>query len=275
MSRSFISLTTVGQDTTATAKRNADQPSCHTSLLNSAHLPRRSGVGSRSPITRRCSATGHASSNLEWQGTAGYGCTEISVANEFSVARTTAKAAVERLVHDGLLRRAANKSARVPVLGFDEVRDVYFSRGLLEATVMQRLAIDGMVPQDAKSALRRFDAAVELDDQAEVVEADIAFHRSLVDSLGSERFSRVYQSLMGEAQLCMAQVQYLSLLNPRHHCGRTRVHRCRDRGARPGPGGGDDRRPPVQCQYADRCRSSGTGRHRPRLKPARAVRGRR
>jgi DNA-binding GntR family transcriptional regulator len=145
----------------------------------------------------------------------GTAVTEISVANEFSVARTTAKAAVERLVHDGLLRRAANKSARVPVLDLEEVRDVYFSRGLLEATVIQRLAVDGKVPEEAKAALRRFDAAVELGEQAQVVEADIAFHRSLVDSLGSERFSRVYQSLMGEAQLCMAQVQYLKLLNPK------------------------------------------------------------
>jgi DNA-binding GntR family transcriptional regulator len=141
--------------------------------------------------------------------------TEISVATEFSVARTTAKAAVERLVNDGLLRRSANKSARVPVLGLDEVRDVYFSRGLLEATVMRRLAGEGRVPEDALAAMRRFDTAVDREEMAQVVESDIAFHRSLVDSLGSERFSRIYHSLMGEAQLCMAQMQHLKLLDPR------------------------------------------------------------
>src|SRR6478672_1936044 len=118
----------------------------------------------------------------------GVAVTEVSVANEFSVARTTAKAAVERLVHDGLLRRTANKSARVPVLGFEEVRDVYFSRGLIEATVMQRLAVAGTVPAEAKEALRRFDEGVESGIQAQVVESDVAFHRALVDSLGSERF---------------------------------------------------------------------------------------
>jgi len=145
----------------------------------------------------------------------GVAVTEVSVANEFSVARTTAKAAVERLVHDGLLRRAANKSARVPVLDLDEVRDVYFSRGLLEATVMRRLAQDGQIPADAKAALQRFDIAVDQGEQSQVVESDVAFHRALVDSLGSERVSRIYQSLMGEAQLCMAQMQYLRLLDPR------------------------------------------------------------
>ena len=145
----------------------------------------------------------------------GVAVTEVSVANEFSVARTTAKAAVERLVHDGLLRRAANKSARVPVLDLDEVRDVYFSRGLLESTVMQRLAVDGRVPQEAKNALQRFDIAVDQGEQSQVVESDVAFHRALVDALGSERISRVYLSLMGEAQLCMAQMQHLQLLDPR------------------------------------------------------------
>ena len=145
----------------------------------------------------------------------GVAVTEVSVANEFSVARTTAKAAVERLVHDGLLRRAANKSARVPVLDLDDVRDVYFSRSLLEASVMRRLAQDGLIPADAKAALRRFDIAVDQGEQSQVVESDVAFHRALVDSLGSERVSRIYQSLMGEAQLCMAQMQYLRLLDPR------------------------------------------------------------
>lgn len=145
----------------------------------------------------------------------GIAVTEVSVANEFSVARTTAKAAVERLVHDGLLRRAANKSARVPVLDLDEVRDVYFSRGLLEGTVIRRLAQDGLIPAEAKLALQRFDAAVDQGEQSQVVEFDVAFHRALVDSLGSERISRIYQSLMGEAQLCMAQMQYLRLLDPR------------------------------------------------------------
>ena len=103
----------------------------------------------------------------------------------------------------------------MPVLDLDDVRDVYFSRGLLEASVMRRLAQDGLIPADAKAALRRFDIAVDQGEQSQVVESDVAFHRALVDSLGSERVSRIYQSLMGEAQLCMAQMQYLRLLDPR------------------------------------------------------------
>jgi DNA-binding GntR family transcriptional regulator len=162
-------------------------------------------------------AVHHAMRARILNGTAspGTAVTEISVATEFSVARTTAKAAVERLVHDGLLRRAANKSARVPVLDASQVRDVYFSRGLLEVAVIERLARDGRIPAAANTALESFKDAVTRGDMSKVVESDIAFHQALVDSLGSERFSRIYQSLIGEAQLCMAQVQHLKLLDPK------------------------------------------------------------
>lgn len=144
----------------------------------------------------------------------GSAVTEILVASEFSVARTTAKAAVERLVNDGLLRRAANKSARVPILDPDQVRDVYFSRGLLESGVVQRLAEAGRVPAAAGQALEQFDVAVQRNQMSEVVASDIAFHRALVDALDSARLSRIYSTLMGEAQLCMAQMQHLRLLDP-------------------------------------------------------------
>ena len=50
--------------------------------------------------------------------------TERGLAEWFSVARPTAKAAVERLVHDGLLQRSENTTARVQVLGVEDVRDL-------------------------------------------------------------------------------------------------------------------------------------------------------
>lgn len=141
--------------------------------------------------------------------------TEAVVATEFSVARVTAKAAVERLVHDGLLRRTANKSARVPVLEAADVRDVYFSRQIFESAVVDQVAALGSVPQAARTALTAFDQAVADNDLVRVVETDVGFHTALVESLGSARLTRTFRSFTGEMQLCMAQVQYLKLLDPR------------------------------------------------------------
>lgn len=48
---------------------------------------------------------------------------------------------------------------------------------------------------------------------AEVEIADMRFHRSLIDAVGSERTSRLYDSLASEVVFCMSQVQGASLLS--------------------------------------------------------------
>ena len=144
---------------------------------------------------------------------AGAPVTEKLVSDEFAVARPTAKAAVERLVFDGLLRRQANKTARVPALTVDEVGDLYRSRALVECGAMWTVAESGHVPDEARSALERFDLAFTRGEVSAVVEADVDFHRSFVDALGSPRVSRMYDSLMAEFHLCVARVQVLGRLD--------------------------------------------------------------
>ncbi len=132
--------------------------------------------------------------------------TEVAIATEFCVARTTAKAAVERLVHDGLLCRQANKSARVPIIEIKDVLDAYLGRRLLEGAVIQRLAEEARVPEETHIALKRFGTAIERNEWVQAAETEISFHQSLVDSLGSKRLSRIFGSLMDETQLCRAEV---------------------------------------------------------------------
>lgn len=144
---------------------------------------------------------------------AGAPVTEKLVSEEFAVARPTAKAAVERLVFDGILRRQANKTARVPVLTLDEVRDLYESRTLLECGAMARVAGRGHVPDQARLAMERFDLAFVRGDVSAVVEADVDFHRAFVDALGSPRVSRMYDSIMAEFRLCVARGQVLGRLD--------------------------------------------------------------
>lgn len=140
--------------------------------------------------------------------------TEILLATRFSVARPTAKAAMERLVHEGLLTRQTNKTARVPLLSIADVQDLYYSRGFLERELVMALCERRVVPGAARKAvqaLREFEGAPDLTD---VVSADVAFHLALLDSLESPRLRRLYETLMGEVRLCMAQVQAHQLLEP-------------------------------------------------------------
>jgi DNA-binding GntR family transcriptional regulator len=152
---------------------------------------------------------------LTGQLTGGTPLTEKEISTFYDVARPTAKAALERLVYEGILRRATNKTARVPLMDADDIRDLYYSRAFLEREVVAALAATGNVPAEAQDALAVLRAAI--DHQAtltEVVQADITFHRSLVNALNSPRITRMYDSVIGETHLCMAQVQARHLLSP-------------------------------------------------------------
>jgi DNA-binding GntR family transcriptional regulator len=141
--------------------------------------------------------------------------TEKQLSTEYEVARPTAKAVIERLTHDGLLRRDANKTARTPLMTVADIRDVYYSRGFLEREVVTALARrrKDRVPIDAHRHNDELRAAAAESSLMALVAADIAFHRSLVDDLGSRRLSRMYSLLSGEVHLCMAQVQAHHLLD--------------------------------------------------------------
>lgn len=138
--------------------------------------------------------------------------TETDVASSYEVARPTAKAAIEKLVSEGLLVRGVHKTARVADLGPDSVRDIYNARAYLESEVLRRLAFRRNAPARAVQANNEI-AALATGAPLDVVEPDMRFHTSLIDALGNERISKMYHSLVGEARLCMSRVQSLHLLD--------------------------------------------------------------
>ncbi|MBO0881139.1 MAG: GntR family transcriptional regulator [Mycobacterium sp.] len=140
---------------------------------------------------------------------------EQATAERYGVARPTAKAAIDRLVNTGLLRRTANKSARVPQLTEEDVHDLYFSRLVIESMAVAHLANEGISSEPAVKALRDFDVAAKGESVRGVIDADIAFHQALVESVGSPRVLRMYTSIIGEAHLCMVLKQTHHLHTPR------------------------------------------------------------
>lgn len=137
--------------------------------------------------------------------------TEAEVARTFEVARPTAKAAIEKLVGEGLLQRGAHKTARVLRLDPDDVRDIYRTRARVEAQVLHELARTRTVP-DAAVAANAEIAALTDGAPLSVVEPDMRFHTALVDAVGSVRTSRLFGTLVTEVRLCMVQVQGKHLL---------------------------------------------------------------
>lgn len=133
--------------------------------------------------------------------------TEHWAAAEFEVARSTAKAAIDRLVREGLLRGGVHKSAVVPRLTAEDVTDLYFSREPIERLAVRHLAERSEVPKAAERHLTLMQAAVAADDAVEHAVNDIALHRELVAATGSRRLRRMHDLIIAEAQLCIAQVR--------------------------------------------------------------------
>ena len=133
----------------------------------------------------------------------GESVTELGLAERFAVARPTVKAAVERLVSEGLLVRTMHRSAQVPGLTTEQILDVFALREILERTAIETLTERREVPREAERAVHEMADADGTRDVAGIVEADVRFHRALVAAVGSPRLERAHAQIMGEAQLAI------------------------------------------------------------------------
>lgn len=133
----------------------------------------------------------------------GTAVTEAYVSTTYSVARPTARIAIDRLVADGLLVREPHHAARVRRLDRHDIDDLFVSRAAIEAAAVELLAASSSIPAEADEANRDLG---ELPNHASYAERDLAFHRALVHGTTSVRLPRLHDMLMGEIELGIAQV---------------------------------------------------------------------
>lgn len=137
----------------------------------------------------------------------GSSLTEVRVSEDFGVARSTAKAAVERLVAAGFLDRSPHRSARIPLLTEHDVIDLYETRQIIEGAAVRLSAASGAPPIAAEKAEADLISAAARGDRDAVASADVAFHAALVESAGLRNLADLHATLMGRAHIAMVQVQ--------------------------------------------------------------------
>lgn len=142
---------------------------------------------------------------------------ETEIAAAFGVSRPTAKGAILTLIQGGLLRRDPHRSAYVPQLTAEDVRDLYRVRTPLELEVVRGLASERIVPAGADDAVRVLERLPDETPPSQFIAADLRFHRALVDAAHSPRLSRLYDAILDEIHLSMKQ--------SRHAVGRERIAR--------------------------------------------------
>jgi DNA-binding GntR family transcriptional regulator len=130
---------------------------------------------------------------------------ETQVAGGFDVSRQTVREAIRQLAHDGLVRHDRHRGAVVVDLDRDDITDIYAVRQVLETAGVDRLAAaDAEAVAAVERAFERLAAAATDGGWANVVDADIAFHRSLVALTGSPRLARAFDTITGELAFCLS-----------------------------------------------------------------------
>ncbi len=132
---------------------------------------------------------------------------EAELCEVFGVSRHTVRTALRALGHEGLARLEPNRGAFVPELTADDVADLFRLRSALELTAVRTLAEEPRRRAAARRAAQALQAIPEDASWTAVRDADLAFHRALVDALASPRVTRTYAALMTELRLSFLQLQ--------------------------------------------------------------------
>jgi DNA-binding GntR family transcriptional regulator len=129
---------------------------------------------------------------------------ELAVA--YDVGRHTLRTAFDGLVSRGLLQKERDRGVFVRVSTERDLVEIYELRALLEAHAFRILAKNRHVPRMAVDALTELAGLDAHSPRHAVIEADLAFHRAMVEGAGNQRLARAHEGLGAETRLLLAQL---------------------------------------------------------------------
>jgi DNA-binding GntR family transcriptional regulator len=132
---------------------------------------------------------------------------ELELSAQYGVARPTMRAVIHELTLRGLLRREANRSAFVPRMSREEIADLFAVRKILETAVVRIVIERRQHVEGAHQSVRQLESFRSDTKWSDVVEADLSFHRALVEATGSPRLLRLFALLEDEIRLSIAQLK--------------------------------------------------------------------
>ena len=163
---------------------------------------------------------------------------EIELARQYDVGRNTLRAAFDGLAHRGLLVKSRNRGVFVRVLTGRDLAEVYELRTAIEVQAGRALAARRSVPEAARRALEAERRLTDGSARRDLVEADLAFHRAIVEGAGNGRLTAVHHDIAAEILLSLAQLMETDVRDRRgsrgRACGGAPSHRGREAGQRRG-----------------------------------------
>ncbi len=126
---------------------------------------------------------------------------EVPLSESFHVSRNTIREATQILVSERLVTRQMHRGAFVSQLTAQDVRDLYRVRRVVELPAILEASADDLEP-----SVRQLWQAIDEDDRAGIVAADLEFHRAIVASMHSDRLGGLFEGLQGELRLCLSLI---------------------------------------------------------------------
>ena len=145
---------------------------------------------------------------------------EVEIAAQLGVSRGPLREAAQRLAQEGLLVAIPGRGLRVRRIEGAEIADLYEARLAVESHAARRLAQRPSATETAEleACLARLVAVSEGEEAMPIGDADLEFHRQLVDLVGNRHLSAQISTLLAEtriASLSMADgYQVLRTVSP-------------------------------------------------------------
>ncbi|MEV0649717.1 GntR family transcriptional regulator [Phytomonospora sp. NPDC050363] len=138
---------------------------------------------------------------------------EAEMAEQLGVSRGPLREGMQRLVQEGLLTTVRRRGLGVASMSAADVADVYSMRAAVErAACLRLLRLGGpalaATVRGLTAEVRKMSRAAKKGAARQLGDADLAFHRLLVDSAGSHRLSRTMRTLLIETRLSTFSMQH-------------------------------------------------------------------
>ncbi len=135
---------------------------------------------------------------------------EAALARAFGTGRSAIREALRQLMQEGLVVTEPNRGARVRPILTSDVIDLYMARTAIEVAAVQQAIErqDRLELSDLRATQAQIEAASpgerEAPPSAELIAADLDFHRAMVALAGSPRLSRAHEPLAAESQILLS-----------------------------------------------------------------------
>jgi DNA-binding GntR family transcriptional regulator len=134
---------------------------------------------------------------------------EVQLATQLGVSRGPLREALQRLIQDGLLEHRRHRGVFVVRLNQDAVKDMCFVREVVEIPAAINLAHNPS--PEAIAALHKLvesmSSSANDNDWTRVAQLDAEFHQTVVDELGSDRLTRMFESIQAETRMCLGALK--------------------------------------------------------------------